>query len=253
MLRFLRENWDGLLIFGAAAVGSVLVLVLISRPLRDIVDNPADPERSTVVIATDRGVAGTGVVVSARHVLTAAHVVAGRYEYAAYEVPETLSVPYTESNTAAALRGGNRLTVVLWIERFDMAVLRAEREFDVPVAQFASPVAGEKVVLWGAPAGLYGTRTEGVVSAIRYRPDGVEMVQTDAVVQPGTSGAGVWNAKGELIGLVSYGMVQGFRSVKRFPSVVRMVGLNFAVSADILRPVVEAAVEVDTELGRVAQ
>jgi serine protease Do len=64
------------------------------------------------------------------------------------------------------------------------------------------------VVAIGNPLGqLGGTVTDGIISALdrEITFDGVTMVllQTNAAVNPGNSGGGLFNAKGELIGIVN--------------------------------------------------
>jgi len=67
---------------------------------------------------------------------------------------------------------------------------------------------GESVVAVGNPLGeLGGTVTTGIVSATgrTINVDGTEMelIQIDAAVNPGNSGGGLFNLKGELVGIVN--------------------------------------------------
>jgi hypothetical protein len=62
---------------------------------------------------------------------------------------------------------------------------------------------GDKVVLIGSPRGLQTTVTDGLISAIRDSGEGYRILQTNAAASPGSSGGGMFNDFGELIGIVS--------------------------------------------------
>lgn len=93
----------------------------------------------------------------------------------------------------------------------DIAMLRIETNKEFPKIICGSSSAmkvGEGVVAIGNPLGeLGGTVTDGIVSALdrRVEVDGIEMVlmQTNAAVNPGNSGGGLFNMAGELIGIVN--------------------------------------------------
>ena len=93
----------------------------------------------------------------------------------------------------------------------DIAVIRITVDDTLPVVTFGSSSSlsvGEGVVAIGNPLGqLGGTVTSGIVSALdrSITIDGVTMtlLQTDAAVNPGNSGGGLFNMAGELIGIVN--------------------------------------------------
>ncbi|MBR6917353.1 MAG: trypsin-like peptidase domain-containing protein [Clostridia bacterium] len=67
---------------------------------------------------------------------------------------------------------------------------------------------GEQVIVVGNPLGkLGGTVTTGIISAlsrdITVENTKMTLIQTDAAVNPGNSGGGMFNGKGELIGIVN--------------------------------------------------
>lgn len=63
---------------------------------------------------------------------------------------------------------------------------------------------GQRVVAFGAPWGLTGTATVGIVSALRSHPTvaGASLLQTDAAINPGNSGGPLVDARGDVIGVV---------------------------------------------------
>ncbi|WP_432491600.1 trypsin-like peptidase domain-containing protein [Kineococcus gypseus] len=134
-------------------------------------------------------------------VLTNNHVVAGAYD-------DGVTVVFQDG---AQVPG----RVVGADASYDLAVVRVEREGLRPLAlgDSASVVVGDRVVAVGAPLGLQGTVTEGIVSALN-RPVSaggrgaeeasyIQAIQTDAAINPGNSGGPLLNDRGEVVGVNS--------------------------------------------------
>ncbi len=96
---------------------------------------------------------------------------------------------------------------------YDLAVIKVDRVGLTPLVLGDSDavVVGQPVVAIGAPLGLEGTVTVGIVSALN-RPvaagNGTETafinaIQTDAAINPGNSGGPLVDADGEVIGINS--------------------------------------------------
>lgn len=84
----------------------------------------------------------------------------------------------------------------------DIAILKVSG-FDLPISPLGnsnSVKVGDAVSVVGAPQGLPGTITTGIVSAKR-RVDGAELIQIDAAISPGSSGGAVFNSDGQIIAL----------------------------------------------------
>lgn len=62
---------------------------------------------------------------------------------------------------------------------------------------------GDRVVLISSPRGLELTVSDGVISAQRDSGEGYRMLQTTAAASPGSSGGGLFNMAGELVGIMS--------------------------------------------------
>jgi serine protease Do len=92
----------------------------------------------------------------------------------------------------------------------DLAVIKIEAS-DLPVATFGDSDAlsvGDSAIAIGNPLGsLGGTVTTGIISALdrQITIDGETMtlLQTDAAINPGNSGGGLFDASGNLIGIVN--------------------------------------------------
>jgi S1-C subfamily serine protease len=102
----------------------------------------------------------------------------------------------------------------------DIAIVRALGELRgrgnaIPEASLR---VGQSVFAVGAPLGLEGSISEGLLSAKRQSGDFV-LLQTTAPISPGNSGGGLFNADGGWIGVTSFRLREG-------------QNLNFAIAAD---------------------
>lgn len=121
----------------------------------------------------------------------------------------------------------------------DIAVIKIEATGLTPVVigDSDSLVVGELAVAIGNPLGqLGGTVTDGIISAlereIKLDNATMNLIQTNAAINPGNSGGGLFNAKGELIGVV----------VAK-SSGVDVEGLGFAIPVNDVKSVINDLVE----------
>ncbi|ABS02641.1 S1C family serine protease [Kineococcus radiotolerans] len=148
---------------------------------------------SGFVLDTSAGGGGT-------FVLTNNHVVAGAYD-------DGVTVVFQDGAQAVGELVGADASYDLAVVRVERGGLRA-----LPFGDSAAVVVGDPVVAVGAPLGLQGTVTEGIVSALNRPvsagesgPDAsyIQAIQTDAAINPGNSGGPLLNAAGEVIGINS--------------------------------------------------
>lgn len=84
--------------------------------------------------------------------------------------------------------------------------------------------AGDWVFAIGHPHGLHWSVSLGIVSYVKRNiPDWGDYMQIDTAVNPGNSGGGLFNERGELVGIPSMGRV-AFGGAQ--------IGLNFAISVE---------------------
>lgn len=102
-----------------------------------------------------------------------------------------------------------KATVVGSDSRTDVGILKVDAKNLKPVTigDSSALVVGETAVVIGNPLGqLGGTVTDGIISALEREIslDGTKMnlIQTNAAINPGNSGGGLFNSKGELVGIV---------------------------------------------------
>jgi serine protease Do len=157
---------------------------------------------------------GSGVLISPRQVMTAAHVV--------QSANQVMVVFPDGSEHRAEILGSS--------ETHDVALLQLDRAVSVTPATLGDSDRvriGEQVFVVGAPLGQGRTLTVGHLSARRERSgllgtSSVEFLQTDASINPGNSGGPMFNMAGEVIGIVSHILTQSGGSV----------GLGYAVASN---------------------
>ena len=128
----------------------------------------------------------------------------------------------------------------------DLAVIKIDASDLTPAILGDSDalVIGEDAIAIGNPLGeLGGTVTNGIISALdrEVTVDGQKMnlLQTNAAINPGNSGGGLFNAKGELIGIVS-----------AKSSGEDIEGLGFAIPVNDVKEVVVQLIENGYVAGR---
>lgn len=106
-------------------------------------------------------------------------------------------------------------------------------------------VVGEQVMAIGNPAGLSGSVTDGIVSAVNRKikadSTGFEMncIQTNADISPGNSGGALVNMYGQVIGITSSKYVSSSYE-----------GLGFAITINDALPVIEELINQGYIAGR---
>ena len=172
---------------------------------------------------------GSGVVVAKGYVLTNFHVV---------EDADALEVSVDEQTYPAQLMGTD--------EGKDLAVLYVEGLETEPVVLGDSDVLqiGDWAICIGNPLGFTGTTTVGVISALNREVAGNStddfgkrvtntMIQTDAAINSGNSGGGMFNVAGELIGVPSMkysNTSYGGASIE---------GIGMAIPINVAKPLIE--------------
>ncbi len=175
--------------------------------------------------------AGSGVIISSDgYIVTNNHVIDGATK---------IHVRLSDGKTyEATLKGKDAQT--------DLAVIKIDGGNLTPAVIGTSSAlkVGELAVAIGNPLGeLGGTVTNGIISALdrEITIDGETMtlLQTNAAINPGNSGGGLFNSKGELIGIVN---------AKSSGSDIE--GIGFAIPIDIARKVISELTEKGYVSGR---
>ncbi len=112
-------------------------------------------------------------------------------------------------------------------ENKDIALLKilAPRELaTVKLGDSEKIKVGEKVFAIGNPFGFKGTFTQGIISRIDYVKN---RIQTDAAINPGSSGGPLLNAKGEIIGIN--------QAIYNPDNNISNIGIGFATPVNLVR------------------
>ncbi len=195
----------------AGSIAGVVAAVGASVVEIEIVQTAVDPYEGEY----DLSGAGSGVLISAGNakglILTCYHVIDGAN-------PGGITITLSDGRSYS----GSQVTVLGTDSWSDLALLQIKERNgsepkDLTYATLATSgtandysymSVGEGVVAIGNPLGtLGGSVTSGIISALgrEVSVDGTPMtlMQTDAAVNPGNSGGGLFNMAGELIGIVN--------------------------------------------------
>ncbi|MBQ3791877.1 MAG: trypsin-like peptidase domain-containing protein [Clostridia bacterium] len=147
--------------------------------------------------------AGSGVIISKDgYIVTCNHLVESS-SGSGYVNTITVTLTSGKSYTAKII-GADSET--------DLALIKIDPETELTPAVFPAEgsevTVGETVLAIGNPLGnLGGTVSQGIVSAlsrtITVENQTMTLLQTDVAINPGNSGGGLFNLKGELIGIVN--------------------------------------------------
>lgn len=206
----------------AAEVSSSTVQVLASGLAVD----PDVPMGDGVV--ERRRASGSGVILDASgYVMTNYHVIQGarRVQVVLASKPAGSSIVKPRGKTVDA-------TVVGVDEETDLALLKVSGTSltPLPLGDSDRLKAGQLVFAFGSPLGLDNTVTMGVVSAVGRQleaDDPMVYIQTDAPINPGSSGGPLVDAQGRVVGINTLILSQGGGNE----------GLGFAAPSNIVRAV----------------
>lgn len=174
----------------------------------------------SVFIETDSG-QGSGVIISGDgRIATALHV---------FDDAKTFSVTLENGDiySQAILEAVD--------EDKDIAIIKVPgfQLSAAPIGNSDKVDEGDTAWAVGAPQGFAGTVTKGIVSSVRRSGEGYKLLQIDAPISAGSSGGGIFDRRGNLIGITvsSYSAGQN---------------LNFAIPINYVRGLMQ--VRNDTDL-----
>ncbi|MEE9369402.1 MAG: trypsin-like peptidase domain-containing protein [Pontiella sp.] len=169
---------------------------------------------SVVLVKTAAGLGSGFFINKAGYLITNFHVIAGEKKISVTQ--------FLQENKILRRVVHKEVEIVATAPFHDLVILKLT-DFDTKITPVIfSPEEnlniGETVFAIGNPLGLERTVTEGVLSQTHRNFGGILYLQVDAPVNPGNSGGPLFNARGQVIGIINMGV----------PS---MEGLNFAIPA----------------------
>ena len=167
-----------------------------------------DRNNDSVVAVSSPGGWGSGFIVSPKgHVITNHHVIEGETKLSI-----TVYQPKGKTFESKKIEGVN---ILAFNRYFDIALLQIkEKDMEglklkpVRLGNFDLVNKGDAIFAFGNPGlgreMLHRTVSEGIISSRSRDLSGIPYLQTTAAINPGNSGGPVFNAYGEVIGLVTY-------------------------------------------------
>ena len=112
-------------------------------------------------------------------------------------------------------------------EKKDIALLKISVPYELKTVKLGDSEkikVGEQVIAIGNPFGFSGTLTCGVISRIDYSKN---RIQTDAAINPGSSGGPLLNEKGEIIGIN--------QAIYNPDNNISNIGIGFAIPVNLVK------------------
>ena len=184
----------------------------------------------TADLVTTQRASGSGVIVDpSGYIVTNAHVVRGAHRL-------RVDVPVATMGRSVLATGSRTLSgQIVGIDlETDLAVIKVD-ERNLPALAFGDSDelrAGQVVMAFGSPLGLHNSVSLGVVSAVarQLEPESPMIyLQTDASINPGSSGGPLVDMRGRLVGINTLIVSRAGGNE----------GLGFAAPSNIVRTVYE--------------
>jgi serine protease Do len=178
--------------------GASVVLAVLAAPAAALTPEELFEQRSpsifVVYVYDKQGKKlgnGTGVVVGREQMITNCHVLA-----------KAASITVSRGNISFG-------ATLEWPDpERDLCQLKVKELSapPVPLGSTRTVKVGQRVFAIGAPRGLELTLSDGIVSSLRDGDDGkAPVIQTTAPSSPGSSGGGLFDASGHLVGITTSG------------------------------------------------
>ena len=158
----------------------------------------------------------TGCIIDSKGtILTSSHVIAN-----SDDITVTISNGETYKAEVVRLSGMNS----------DLALLKINTHKPLKtiiIGNSKNIKVGQKVLAIGNPFGFSGTLTQGIVSRIDYKRN---KIQTDAAINPGSSGGPLLNTSGEVIGIN--------QAIYNPDNNTSNIGIGFAIPINSVRQII---------------
>jgi len=159
---------------------------------------------AVVTVSTPSGI-GSGFLISKTgHLITNYHVVEKELK--------VIVTVFQKKKQGYEKRQLKKVKILALNPLRDLALLQLDQEelgdFDLKhtvIAEKPAVGVGDLVFAIGNPLGLERTVTQGIVSSTTRTLSQLRFIQTDASINPGNSGGPLFNARGEVVGVVCAG------------------------------------------------
>ena len=168
----------------------------------------------SIVVIRQGGSQGSGIIVRPNVVATNCHVVDSYGKIVIYKHDNRRATADTTFNAVVRYRDDYQDFCLL-----DVVGLRGN---SVKVRRYDTLNIGEDVYAVGSPKGLDLSLSSGIISQLR-QDGGERYIQTDASVSPGSSGGGLFDSDGNLVGILTSKLVDE-----------EVEGIGFAIPAELV-------------------
>ena len=168
----------------------------------------------SIVVIRQGGSQGSGIIVRPNVVATNCHVVDFYGKIVIYKHDNRRATADTTFNAVVRYRDDYQDFCLL-----DVVGLRGN---SVKVRRYDTLKIGEDVYAVGSPKGLDLSLSSGIISQLR-QDGGEKYIQTDASVSPGSSGGGLFDSDGNLVGILTSKLVDE-----------EVEGIGFAIPAELV-------------------
>jgi serine protease Do len=211
----------------ATQVSPAIVQIEVLGYIHPDEDKRDDKDRSDTHIVTKTNVIASGVIMSTDgYIITSAHTVNGA-KRVRVNLDNRVRAPQWESVPPVLTFDAK---VVGKCEQADLALLKIDVDGlpTIPLVDSNTVHPGTLVVAIGNPEGLTNSVSMGIVSAVARSDNAdrpVPYIQTDAPINPGSSGGALVDMNGGLIGITSFMVTEGGGSD----------GLGFALPSNLVQ------------------
>jgi hypothetical protein len=153
--------------------------------------------------------------------------------------------PGTVVTNRHVVESGGEIRVIDHGQAYPASVMYSDKEYDlcalgvpslpapqVDIASVQTIRVGQRVYAIGAPSGLELTISDGLVSSVR--PYGAfPVIQTNASISKGSSGGGLFDTDGRLVGITTFSAIDG-------------QNINFALVADLISQLPVRSADIGT-------
>ncbi|MDE0176350.1 MAG: peptidoglycan -binding protein [Defluviicoccus sp.] len=226
-----------LIMAGFALVGAILSTTAYGKSAKEVFSEVSDAIVA-VIVMNERGkeiTRGSGVVVSKKNVATNCQIISGAKQIAVRK-PQQSGARETYRMVAQLIaRSSERDLCLLFVA----ALSEASTAAPVSLGSARSASIGDEVYAIGAPHDSGLSLSRGIISQLRS--DGgknvTPVIQTDAAVSPRTSGGGLFDQQGKLIGITTLKALT-----------VAVVGFSFAIPVERVIRLIKVVEAPETRL-----
>ena len=191
-----------------------------------------------VIAMNERGeeiARGSGVVVTKKNVATNCQVVSEARQIAVRRAAHTGARESYRMVAQLIAKNPERDLCLLFVA----AISDSPAAAPVPLGSARSASIGDEVYAIGAPHGSGFSLSRGIISQLRSDggKNAAAVIQTDAAVSPGSSGGGLFDQQGELIGITTLKA-----------STATVGGFSFAIPVERVRRLIKAVEAPETRL-----